>query len=40
MATRLPIGLARAGGWGDTVLDLDGSWTDTLTGRSYAGPSP
>ena len=38
VATRLPIGLARAGGWGDTVLELDGSWTDVLTGRPYAGP--
>ena len=38
VATRLPIGLARAGGWGDTTLDLDGPWTDALTGRAYAGP--
>ena len=38
VATRLPIGLARAGGWGDTMLELDGPWTDTLTGRAYAGP--
>ena len=37
VATRLPIGLARAGGWGDTVLQLDGAWTDVLTGRPYAG---
>ncbi len=38
VATRLPIGLARAGGWGDTILELDGSWTDILTGRTYTGP--
>ncbi len=40
VATRLPIGLARSGGWGDTVLALDGTWTDQLTGRPYAGPVP
>ncbi len=40
VATRLPIGLARSGGWGDTVLELDGTWTDQLTGRPYAGPVP
>lgn len=34
VATRLPVGLARRGGWGDTVLlrpDIQG--TDVLTGR-------
>ncbi|MEV6877318.1 malto-oligosyltrehalose synthase [Amycolatopsis sp. NPDC051128] len=32
--TRLPVGLAAAGGWRDTVLPLpDGRWTDVLTGR-------
>jgi (1->4)-alpha-D-glucan 1-alpha-D-glucosylmutase len=40
VATRLPIGLARAGGWGDTVLELDGPWTDILTGRAHTGPVP
>jgi (1->4)-alpha-D-glucan 1-alpha-D-glucosylmutase len=40
VATRLPIGLARAGGWGTTVLELDGPWTDSLTGRTYTGPVP
>ena len=35
VATRLPIGLSRAGGWGDTVLQLDGTWTDTLTGATH-----
>jgi (1->4)-alpha-D-glucan 1-alpha-D-glucosylmutase len=36
VATRLPIGLSRAGGWGDTVLQLDGTWTDTLTGATHS----
>ena len=44
VATRLPIGLAASGGWRDTVLDLgpspSGSWTDVLTGQSYAGSVP
>lgn len=38
VATRLPVGLSRAGGWADTVLDLDGTWTDLLTGATHAGP--
>lgn len=34
VATRLPVGLAAAGGWRDTVLHLPpGDWTDRLTGR-------
>jgi (1->4)-alpha-D-glucan 1-alpha-D-glucosylmutase len=34
VATRLPLGLAAAGGWRDTVLPLPpGEWTDVLTGR-------
>jgi malto-oligosyltrehalose synthase/malto-oligosyltrehalose trehalohydrolase len=34
VATRLPVGLAAAGGWGDTVLPLpDGRWRDLMTGR-------
>ncbi|WP_405013869.1 malto-oligosyltrehalose synthase [Kitasatospora sp. NBC_01539] len=38
VATRLPYGLQRAGGWGDTVLDLpEGRWTDALTQRQYEG---
>ncbi|ANH37917.1 Maltooligosyl trehalose synthase [Nocardioides dokdonensis FR1436] len=33
VATRLPVGLADRGGWGDTRLDLPtGRWRDTLTG--------
>jgi (1->4)-alpha-D-glucan 1-alpha-D-glucosylmutase len=34
VATRLPVGLARAGGWADTELMLDGGWHDAVTGRS------
>ena len=38
VATRLPVGLARDGGWGDTVLDLpDGTWHDLLTGTRTDG---
>ena len=34
VATRLPIGLAAAGGWGDTTVALPtGSWRDALTGE-------
>ncbi|HJD80539.1 malto-oligosyltrehalose synthase [Kitasatospora aureofaciens] len=41
--TRLPYGLARAGGWRDEVLELPGGapWTDQLSLRSFpAGPVP
>jgi len=38
VATRLPVGLALAGGWGDTTLDLpDGTWHDLLTGTRTEG---
>lgn len=38
VVTRLPLGLAAAGGWGDTTLDLpDGRWHDVLTGVSTDG---
>jgi (1->4)-alpha-D-glucan 1-alpha-D-glucosylmutase len=41
LATRLPVGLRRRGGWGDTVLPVpEGTWTDALTGAVYAGPAP
>jgi (1->4)-alpha-D-glucan 1-alpha-D-glucosylmutase len=43
VATRLPVGLAARGGWGDTVLALpDGAddWTDVVTGESVAGSTP
>jgi (1->4)-alpha-D-glucan 1-alpha-D-glucosylmutase len=38
LATRLPVGLSRHGGWRDTVLSLDGhSWTEVFTNTSYGG---
>ncbi|WOQ69358.1 malto-oligosyltrehalose synthase [Microbacterium limosum] len=38
VATRLPVGLAARGGWGETaVLCPVGSWTDALTGRRVDG---
>jgi (1->4)-alpha-D-glucan 1-alpha-D-glucosylmutase len=38
VATRLPIGLERAGGWRETELDLGGGpATDALTGRRFDG---
>jgi (1->4)-alpha-D-glucan 1-alpha-D-glucosylmutase len=38
LATRLPIGLAAAGGWRDTVVLLPtGPFVDQLTGCSFAG---
>ncbi|WP_229054584.1 malto-oligosyltrehalose synthase [Aeromicrobium sp. Leaf350] len=40
LATRLPVGLDRRGGWEGTVLELgDGTWTDVLTGASHGGGS-
>jgi (1->4)-alpha-D-glucan 1-alpha-D-glucosylmutase len=36
VATRLPVRLAAAGGWRDTVLAVPpGGWTDVLTGQRY-----
>lgn len=38
VATRLPLGLARAGGWCDTVLSLPvNEMKDLFTGRVYSG---
>ncbi|RYB95127.1 malto-oligosyltrehalose synthase [Nocardioides oleivorans] len=38
VVTRLPVGLATDGGWGETVLDLpDGTWHDVLTGLDTDG---
>ncbi|MEV6343944.1 malto-oligosyltrehalose synthase [Actinoplanes sp. NPDC051851] len=38
VATRLPVGLSRHGGWHDTTLSLDGhSWTELFTNASYGG---
>jgi (1->4)-alpha-D-glucan 1-alpha-D-glucosylmutase len=39
VATRLPVGLARRGGWDDTYLALAGhQWRDLFTNKSYGGP--
>lgn len=39
VATRLPVGLAARGGWGDTRLPLPaGTWRDLLTDRRWTGP--
>ena len=35
LATRLPVGLAASGGWGDTTVELPGSYVDALTGRRW-----
>jgi (1->4)-alpha-D-glucan 1-alpha-D-glucosylmutase len=40
VATRLPVRLQRAGGWRDTALDLRGSATDVISGRSFRGELP
>ncbi|MEU8813257.1 malto-oligosyltrehalose synthase [Actinoplanes sp. NPDC048796] len=38
VATRLPVGLSRHGGWSDTTLSLDGhSWLEVFTNTSYGG---
>jgi (1->4)-alpha-D-glucan 1-alpha-D-glucosylmutase len=38
VATRLPLGLAAKGGWGDTTLPLpDGEWRDEVSGRVIPG---
>jgi (1->4)-alpha-D-glucan 1-alpha-D-glucosylmutase len=38
VATRLPVGLSRHGGWDDAALSLDGhSWTEVFTNTSYGG---
>ena len=37
-ATRLPVALEQAGGWGDTVVLVQGRrWRDVLTGRVHEG---
>jgi (1->4)-alpha-D-glucan 1-alpha-D-glucosylmutase len=33
VATRLPVGLQRGGGWGDTTIDIGGPATDVISGR-------
>jgi (1->4)-alpha-D-glucan 1-alpha-D-glucosylmutase len=38
VATRLPVGLSRHGGWQDTALSLPGqSWTEVFTNTTYGG---
>jgi (1->4)-alpha-D-glucan 1-alpha-D-glucosylmutase len=38
VATRLPVGLERRGGWGDARVSLPaGRWSDVLTGREHDG---
>lgn len=40
VATRLPVGLRRRGGWQDTTLALPpGAWADLLTGTVHQGPA-
>ncbi|WP_104062590.1 malto-oligosyltrehalose synthase [Arthrobacter sp. 4R501] len=39
LATRLPVGLERAGGWRDTAVELSTAMRDELTGRTH-GPGP
>jgi len=41
VATRLPVSLAEAGGWDtDTMLVLDGTYVDRLTGATITASSP
>jgi (1->4)-alpha-D-glucan 1-alpha-D-glucosylmutase len=41
VATRLPAGLAAAGGWAGTALPLPGDrWRDLLSGAMHTGPAP
>jgi len=36
VVTRLPLGLAARGGWGDTTVAVsDGTWRDVLSGRTF-----
>ena len=37
LATRLPVGLEREGGWRDTAVDLGQGATDVFTGRTHTG---
>ncbi len=37
VATRLPVTLGAAGGWGRTSLDVGGEVTDAISGRRFAG---
>jgi (1->4)-alpha-D-glucan 1-alpha-D-glucosylmutase len=35
VATRLPVALERAGGWGDTVIDVGAPAADLISGRRF-----
>jgi (1->4)-alpha-D-glucan 1-alpha-D-glucosylmutase len=38
VTTRLPVGLAQAGGWGDTsIVTSARPWIDVITGRRHDG---
>lgn len=37
LATRMPMSLAAAGGWGAAEVCLDGDWINVLTGQGFAG---
>ncbi len=37
VATRLPVGLERAGGWGETTIEVTGGATDVISGRTHRG---
>jgi (1->4)-alpha-D-glucan 1-alpha-D-glucosylmutase len=37
VATRLPVGLAAQGGFGNTTVRLDGAYTDVLTAERHVG---
>jgi (1->4)-alpha-D-glucan 1-alpha-D-glucosylmutase len=37
LATRLPVGLAAAGGWRDTSIEIAGSSINVLTGQRWSG---
>ena len=39
VVTRLPVGLARSGGWGETTIALpNGNWRNVITGRAADDP--
>ena len=40
VATRMPVGLEKRGGWGDTVIVVPGHrFTDVISGRTFEGNS-
>jgi (1->4)-alpha-D-glucan 1-alpha-D-glucosylmutase len=40
LATRLPVGLAAAGGWQQTSVEIPAPYDDVLTGRRWSGRVP